>query len=152
MGFDKCIVSCIHHYCTTDISSSSLNQILCTSLYHTLLPPWTPGNYCFVFPPYTFAFSRSHINRIIEYVAFSMFFFLEVSFKINLYFMWIYSLLFLFVNSIPLYGCIIVCLSIHLLKDSWLFPVWGNQKAANINFLCSGFCVNICFQCPWVNT
>ena len=39
MGFDKCIVSCIHHYCTTDISSSSLNQILCTSLYHTLLPP-----------------------------------------------------------------------------------------------------------------
>ena len=43
MGLDKCIMTCIHHYCTIQNSFTAL-KILCALPFLLSLPPLTPGN------------------------------------------------------------------------------------------------------------
>ena len=52
---------------------------------------------------------------------------------------------FLLLNNIPLYGCTIICLSIHLQKTYWSLSVFGVSKELLNTFMCI-FYIDINFQ------
>ena len=116
MGLDKHIMTCVHHYSIIQSSFTAL-KILCALPIHSSLP-LTPGNHCcfYCFP--SFVFSR--MSYCWNYTVCSFFqlasFTYQYALKFLHVFSWLNSLFLFSVNNIPLSVCIIVYLSIHLLK------------------------------------
>lgn len=66
MGFDQCLMTCIHHY---SIRVVSLLYIVLSSAYSSVPPP-TLGIQWFFYCLHSLSFPKCHIVRIIQYIAF----------------------------------------------------------------------------------
>jgi hypothetical protein len=49
-------------------------------------------------------------------------------------------MLFFLASNIPLYEWSIIYLSLHLLKDIWVFPIWAIINIGTINIFMYSFC------------
>ena len=114
VGFDKCMMSCIHHY---NIIEHSLLSYKSSVLYYSSL---SSHQFLAITGPFTFhsfSFPGCHIVGIIQYLAFQVYLFYLVvcilDFSMSSY--GLISHLFLGLNNIPLSGCTTVCFSVHLL-------------------------------------
>lgn len=101
VSFDKCIMSCIHHY-SIRWSNLTVLKVPYTSFIHPSSLP-TP----FTWQPFIFLLSRvlplskCHLIRIILYVLVTFSYWLDNS----------------SISSIPSYGCTTVSLYIYLMRD-----------------------------------
>ena len=120
--FDKCIMTHIHHCRIIQNSFNALKMPCVLPIYpsfHQLLAT-TDLVVSTVLP-----FPKYQIVGIIRCVAFSDWLLSPSNMHLRLLYVfpWLDTLLFFFflaLNSIPLCGCTTVCLSIHLLKDTFV--------------------------------
>lgn len=115
------------------------------ALSHPILLPHPKPTTDLFSVPIILAFPECFIAGAIEYMPFG----LQLPPLSIMYWDWliflqgsaVYSSLLL--SSIPLCGCLKVCLSIQQLRNSGLFPVWGDYEQMKLLELWTGFGVNI---------
>lgn len=97
-------------------------------------------------------FPDCHINGILQYLAFSDWLLSLMNVQIgtiHVFGLMVHS--FLLLNIIQLFGRTLVCLSIHLLRISWLLSSFRDNEQSGCKYLCTVFCADGSFKISWVN-
>ena len=129
VGFDNCIMTCIHHY--SIIQSSFIGLKILSALP---IHPSFPQNPMVIPDPLMvsiiLAFPECNTVGIIQYVAFQIgFSHLEIwNWGSSMFFHGFLAHFFLVLNNILLSECTTVYLSIHLLKGIFVLPSFGNYE------------------------
>lgn len=138
MSSDKFIVSCTcHHNLDSEQFCHYANTFVLSASHHPL------GNHWCVTHPCHFPFSRKSYewkHRVHRSLSLRRIHLRCILFHGSV----VYS--FLLLNSIPLYGCTITCLSIYPLKDIQIVPRFWQLQMKLLYALREGFCMNMSFH------
>ena len=127
MGFDKCIMTHIHHYCIIWTSFIALKPFGVSPSHPSL--PITPGNHWHFYSLHSFAFSRmSYTWNHTGCSFFRLTSFSDVHLRFFHVFSWLDSSFFLVLNNTPFSECTTVYSPFTCWRTTWLFPSFDNSE------------------------
>ena len=154
VGFDKCIMSHVHHHSVVqnmhDICKKS--RLHLSELSHCQ-NPWQPRN-CLPSNLYNLLLPEFHSKEIIHHVPFSDSFLLLTHVTLGIS-MSSHDLTTYFCCCCPmvsLFRKTTIHLFIPLSKTPWLFPTFNNYEKIHYKHFHRGICMNTNFQIGWVNS